>query len=444
MSAAAKLNRSLKLLAIAPVVGCSSLALAQLPPPDLLLKEPRPALLIFGPSDIHARAAASFIYDDNINLHQGPVSRSGIIIPSTDDPPVGDDFIFTLSPGVQMTKASGLQDSHTALSVDYSPSFIFFLKNEKQNSVDHSARLNAGYAFTKLTLTLAQEWTSSAGGVVDVGSRVSQDNYRTAIGARYELTEKTFLQMDGSYRITDYETLTDSEEWSVTPTANYQFSPKVSFGLGVTYGQLSVSQQDRRQIIIPARTNDTTGVVAPARTNIVTSVITRPQTYIGPTLRATYKTTEKTDLSLSFGGEWRTYEDGGSSFGPVFSLMGTYQPFQATSFSIEAHRREQNSAILSGQNYISTGVSVAMRQQLRDRLSGHVSLTFENAAYKATQRGVNATRNDDYFLMRYGLDAIVGRSWTIGVFHQYREDVSSDKTFSFKNNQAGIQATWAY
>ena len=54
------------------------------------------------------------------------------------------------------------------------------------------------------------------------------------------------------------------------------------------------------------------------------------------------------------------------------------------------------------------------------------------------------TRNDDYYLMRYGLDAILGRSWTIGVFHQYREDVSSDKSFSFKNNQAGVQATWTY
>ncbi|HTD68139.1 MAG TPA: hypothetical protein VK846_16565, partial [Candidatus Limnocylindria bacterium] len=59
-------------------------------------------------------------------------------------------------------------------------------------------------------------------------------------------------------------------------------------------------------------------------------------------------------------------------------------------------------------------------------------------------RNVRATRQDDYFLMRYGLEAIIGRSWTVGLFHQYREDISTDKRFSFDNNQVGIQAGWGY
>src|SRR6185503_63593 len=120
----------------------------------------------------------------------------------------------TFTPGVQLIKAGGLQDSHPALSVDYAPSFIFFLKNDEVNSIDHSAKLNAGYAFTRLTFDLVQDWASTSGGVVDVGTRVQQNNYRTGFGARYELTEKTFLQADGSYRVTDYDTRTDSEEWS--------------------------------------------------------------------------------------------------------------------------------------------------------------------------------------------------------------------------------------
>jgi hypothetical protein len=47
-------------------------------------------------------------------------------------------------------------------------------------------------------------------------------------------------------------------------------------------------------------------------------------------------------------------------------------------------------------------------------------------------------------LLRYGVDAILGRSWTIGVFHQYRDNNSSDERFTFSNNQVGIQGTWVY
>jgi len=434
---AASFCRSLKLPVLACVAGGTALAFGQLPPPNLLLTQPRPALLVFGPVDVHARVLSSFTYDDNVYIYDRPAPSSGIQTGATREQ-LGDDFIFTFAPGVQITKPTTLEDSRTALSVDYTPSFVFFLKNDDESSVDHSARLSAGYALTKLTLNLAQDWSSTRGSVVDVGSRVSQVNYHTSASLRYELTAKTFLQMDGSYRITDYETLTDSEEWSTTTTANYQVTPKTTLGLGVTVGQLFVDEQMQQMIV---HTNPITSAV---RTNFITTARTRAQTYVGPTIRASYKTTEKTDISLSFGGEWRIYDDGSSSFGPVFSLTGTYRPFETTSFSIEGHRREENSVVLSGENFISTGGSIAVRQKLRERLSAHASFSYDQRAYKAARRGVDSGRSDDYFLLRYGLDAIVGRSWTIGIFHQYRENTSSDESFSFDNNQVGIQAAWGY
>ena len=404
---------------------------AQLPPPHVLLTEPRPALTTFGPVDIHARASASFVYDDNISLHDEPRTRmsTGITIKPGQEP-LGDDFIFTFSPGLIIAKPTTLQDSHTAFSIDYSPSFIFFLENDQENSIDHAVKAEAGYAFTKLTLGLAQSFSATAGGVVDVGNRVSQNSYQTAANARYEMTEKTFLQLDGTYRLTDYETLTDSDEWSVTPTVNYQISAKVTLGLGVTYGQLSVADQ-------------TTHVVTNATsTNTFVTEKTSTQRYVGPTVRASYRTSEKTDVSLSVGAEYRMYSDDSSSFSPVFSLSGSYRPFEGTSFTIEGHRREQNSAVLNGANYISAGVSLSARQRLGERWFGTITASYDNADYEPARRDVNVTRQDDYYLLRYGVEAILGRSWTIGLFHQYREDVSTDKSFSFSNNQVGIQAAW--
>ena len=433
-SSTVSFRRSLKLLVFVLLMGISVLTRAQLPPSNVLLTEPRPALVAFGPVDIHVRASASFIYDDNISLHDPPRSTAtGIGVPKGQEP-LGDDFIFTFSPGIIIAKPTTLQDSRTAFSLDYSPSFIFFLKNDEESSIDQSVKAEAGYAFTKLTLGVVQNFAETAGGVVDVGTRVDQKSYQTAANARYEMTEKTFLQIDGSYRLTDYETLTDSDEWSVTPTVNYQISPKVTLGLGVTYGQLSVSDQT---------THVVTNVTANAtNTNTFVTEKESTQDYIGPTLRASYRTTEKTDISLSVGVEYRQYSDGSSSWSPVFSLAGSYRPFEGTSFTIEGHRREQNSAVVNGANFISTGVSLSARQRLRERLFGTISASYDNADYEPVQRNVSVTRQDDYFLLRYGVEAIVGRSWTIGLFHQYREDKSTDKSFSFSNNQVGIQAAW--
>lgn len=420
---------TLKLGLLAWLAGWASLALAQLPPPDLLLTEPHPAVLILGPMDVHVRASLMFVYDDNISLHEQPQVQEGIQTRKP-KPPLGDDFITTISPGIRLTKAATIENSSSALAFDYSPSFLFFLKNSEENSVDHSARLDGGYGFTKLTLGLVQEFNSTAGGVVDVGARVSQKNYRTGVTARYEMTEKTFLLADAGYRLTDYETQTDSEEWSSTATANYQVSPKLTLGLGASYGQLIVSEQSQFTY---------TNTVA---TNSVTRTTPRGQTHVGPTMRLGYKTSAKTDLNVSLGGEWRFYPDDSTSFSPVFSVAGSYRPFEGTALSIEAHRREQNSAVINGANYISTGISFSARQQFQERISGTISFTYDNSEYVAARRGVNPTRNDDYFLLRYGLEAIIGRSWTIGVFHQYRKDISTDKSFSFSNNQVGIQAAW--
>ena len=416
-------------LRLALALLASGTARAQLPPPDRILSEPRPALLHLGPLDVHARASSSFVYDDNISLHDRPRTGTqvGNIQTGKSLDPLGDDFIFTFSPGIVFNKAATMEDSHTAFTLDYSPSFLFFMKNSQQNSVNHNAHLDAGYAFTKLTLGLVQTFAATEGGVVDAGDRVKQRNYNTGLSVRYEMTEKTFLLLDGAYRLTDYETLTDSQEWTVTSTANYQISPKVTLGLGVTVGQLYVEEQ----------------VLRDGTTNQIVSAV-RVQTYVGPTLRATYKTSEKTDVSLSFGGEWRTYEDGNDTFGPVFALTGSYRPFEGTGFTVEGHRRQQNSAVINGANYITTGGGVGARQRLRENLFGTLNFTYDHSDYEPTRKDVTITRRDDYFLLRCGLEAILGRSWSLGVFYQYREDISSDENYSFQNNQVGIQAAWGY
>jgi uncharacterized protein (PEP-CTERM system associated) len=111
---------------------------------------------------------------------------------------------------------------------------------------------------------------------------------------------------------------------------------------------------------------------------------------------------------------------------------------------LEGHRRQQNSAVISGANYTSTGVSMSARQRLRERLFGTLALTYNHSDYESRSDEVETDRRDDYYLLRCGLEAILGQSWSIGLFYQYREDISTDERYSFNNNQVGIQAAWGF
>ncbi len=386
-------------------------------PPELLARtlEPKRSLIQLGMFDLNPHVGGSVIYDSNLTL--------GSKKPE-------DDFILVFSPGFDLFKAGEREreDSATTLRATYNPAFLFFAKHDTNNSIDHFAHVEAGLALARLSVSVNQDYEKSSGGAVDVGARVQQTYYRTGGNVRYEVSEKTSAAISGSYRITDYESLISSEEWIEDNSLNYQFTPKVTLGLGVSVGQLTVGRT-------PAPLTNFIGTAQAPEGDV--------QTFVTPSLRAGYKTTEKTDVSLSVGGEWRMFEDGSSSFGPVFSVTGSYRPTDTTDLSFEAHRREQNSAVLGGQNYIATGFGVRVGQRFRERYRASMSFTYDNAEYQSAQRGISASRVDDYFLLRYGVDMILATSWTVGLFHQYRVNESSSG-FNFSNHQINLQTIWSY
>jgi hypothetical protein len=207
----------------------------------------------------------------------------------------------------------------------------------------------------------------------------------------------------------------------------------VRLGLGVSVGQSIVDET-------PLYLIDTNGI-GPRQVSTIREGHT--DTFVTPSLRAAYHSTEKTEVSVSVGGEWRNYEDGESHFGPVFTVAGSYKPWEHTTFSMEGHRREQNSAVLGGQNYVTTGFSIGASRRFRDRYRVQTRFTYDNADYRDARDGVSADRQDDYVLLRSSVDAIFAMNWTVGVFHQYRVNESSS-TYDFDNHQAGIQAVWSY
>jgi hypothetical protein len=389
-------------------------------PPEVLNRstESRRSMVELGMFDLNPHVAVSSIYDDNIYLHDNTHE---------------DDFIWVVSPGFDIRKSPTELDSIFSTRLTYSPAFVFFTDHGTNDSIDHFLYWSGDMKLSRLTISVNQTFESSAGGVVDVGNRVEQNYYLTSARIGYDLSEKTSLQVGGTYRIRDYKRLIGSSEWLVDNAVHYQVSAKVRLGLGVSVGQTIVDET-------PLYLIDTNGI-GPRQVMLIREGHT--ETFVTPSLRAAYRSTEKTDVSLSFGGEWRSYEDGGSRFGPVFTIAGNYHPWDHTTLSLEGHRREQNSAVLGGQNYVTTGFSIGAIRRFQERYRVQARFTYDNADYRDAHDGVSADRRDDYLLLRSAVDALLALNWTVGVFHQFRVNESTS-SYDFDNHQAGIQAVWSY
>jgi hypothetical protein len=354
-----------------------------------------------GPFALIPRITGMVMYDDNITIQ----STSKLA-----------DVIWVISPGLTAIAGDTRGGTGRILTIDYSPSFLIFTEHHEFNAIDHAARLNGIWPFSRLTLGAGQTLDSNSGGVVDVGNRIRRKTYVTTLTSRYEIDEKASFEINLRQNIQEVpEQYNSSQEWSNDDWFNYQLSSKVTTGLGVTLGYLDAEHF-------------------------------AAQTYEQLLVRATYKVTFKVDLTASGGGELRQYgAGGGSTFGPIFSLGGSYFPWEGLSFNVEGHRRNQNSAYLVGQNYISTGFSLSARQRIGYRFFASLSGSYENNAYESAQQNVTATRNDQYYLVRAGLDANLTERWTAGLFYYHRTNRSEGAgALPFSNNQFGLQTSYSF
>jgi hypothetical protein len=345
--------------------------------------------------DVAVNIAASAIYDDNIYI-------SG-------RKPAGD-LTISFTPGFN---ASTGGPDEKSLALAYTPNFVFFVEQGKNNSIEHAASLAARWPMAKLTLGMGESFQSTSGSVTDVGNRVNQQSYSTTLTSHYAWTEKTSFEINGTYNIHDYKNLIGSEDWSDANWINYQIKPKLSLSLGLTLGYNNVQRQPS-------------------------------QTYEESSVRATYIVTGKISVNGSIGGQWRQFGGGvPQQFGMIFGLGASYLPRDGTFFTLESHRRNDNSAVLAGQNYTTTGLNVSVRQRVFDKLFVILAGGIDQADYTATTTRVVATRKDTYYTGRLGLDYRVSDRWQAGVFYQYRRN-NSTGPFGFDDNQFGVQGSYSF
>ena len=378
--------------------------------------------LRLGGLDLFPHAAGMASYDDNILIsHTGQM----------------DDVVWTFSPG--LTLAAGDVGAYLPGSVtleqlrallyystvddvskpsrffalDYTPSFNVYTHHSENDNTAQSARFSGAYAFTRLSLGLDADFTQEYVKDAGVGDLLEVNRYDTYLRSRYDLSDRTSLEINGlyngyQYAQSQYQGYNDvkNEDW-----LNRKFADRLSLGVGLGFG-----------FAFPEASPD--------------------QTYQQLLARAVYRLSGKLYFSSALGVELREYGSGQSdTVKPIFSVAGTYEIREGTTLTLEAHRRDTPS-FTAGQNVTDLGAMIGARQRFFGRLFASAYLGYDYYEYATTAPGGSTSRADNYFFGRLRFDYEFNRHVTGSLFYTYYRDNSSYDIYSFNDNVVGLQVAW--
>jgi hypothetical protein len=343
--------------------------------------------------------SAGVTYDDNILLSSGARKKS--------------DVVNTIAGGLTFSLGDFLLRSDSFLIVDYTATGNLFVIHDEEDALDQAASLIVRYRYSQLMGEFTSGFQSSHDATADLGERTLRNIYQQGLLLRYDYNDTTTFEGDFHYEISDYETAVDSSRLSAGAAVDYAWSDKIAVGVGAVFGYLEASG----------------GL---------------EEYYEQLQARFRYEVTDSIKVTFRTGVEFR--ERGAQAedrVDSVFALTGAWTPYSGTTVTLEAHRGTQASAATTGDDYISTGLQLGVRQQLITRFYAQFDASYENSDYGNVTNN-STTRNDNYFTLRgaVGYDFV---DWVrLQVFGQHRQDDSSQSINSFTNNQFGLQASFVY
>jgi hypothetical protein len=350
------------------------------------------------------------VWDDNIYLtHNNHVS----------------DYYFAIEPWITIGVGDIEGRNKSYLRLDYMPSGVLYVDHSDQNAFDQVIHLEGGYSSGRWTFSLAEDIallesanfnsffdTTGLWANTDAGGRTRVNIFNTRARADYQLTGKVFLQGEFDSSIYFYPDHISDYMISTGLYVYYSWLPKVSVGIGGTWGYDWVDDP------------------------------TANQTFEQVNARLNYEVTSKFFLYASAGVEFRQFDGNrGTYTSPVFEVGSIYTPFSGTTITFAAGRRIYNSGYLANQDFGGTYVMGRFQQRLFRRFYFGLGAGYENSDYIATDRDVSAPRNDDYWFIEPSLDVLITRWLSAGVYYLHREDDSNIDSSSFDDNQVGVRAT---
>jgi Putative beta-barrel porin 2 len=350
------------------------------------------------------------VWDDNIFLsHTNKVS----------------DYYFAIEPVITLGIGDIAGRSRSYLRLDYMPSAILFVDHSDQDAFNQLIHLEGGYNSGRLTLTFYEDIallesanlnsffdTTGLWANTDASAPTRMNIFYTRLTANYALTGKISLQAEFSSPSYAYPGHISDYTVAGGLYVYYNFRPKLSVGIGGTFGYTWVDDPSTNQ------------------------------TFEQINLRLEYQYTSKILLYASAGVEFLQFDGNRDTYdSPVFELGLSYNPFSGTFISLSAGRRIYPSGYLANQDFGATYVAGRVQQRLFHRFYLGLGGGYENSDYISTNRDVSATRNDNYWFIEPSLDVLITRWLSAGVYYLHRQDSSNQDFFDWEDNQVGVRAT---
>jgi uncharacterized protein (PEP-CTERM system associated) len=158
------------------------------------------------------------------------------------------------------------------------------------------------------------------------------------------------------------------------------------------------------------------------------------------------------DLTARVGGQLQEFEEvqgvnQDNRVNGIFAVGVGYRPEERTDLALSAYRQDRSSLSLINENYTVTGLDLAVRRALTDRITVGISGGYSFTDYYSTTKGQTSDRQDNYWRVQVSVDWRILEQLSLGAFYQYRHDNSSGSTssrFTFSNNQVGVNLAYRF
>src|SRR5881398_3225811 len=250
------------------------------------------------------------------------------------------DYYFAIEPQITIGVGDIEGRSRSYLRLDYLPGAILFVNHSDQDAFNQLIHLEGGYSTGRLSLSLFEDIalldsanlnsiidTTGLWANLDASAPTRVNIFNTRLRAQYDLTGKLFLQ--GEFDSYTYFYPNHLSDYTVSGGLYlyYSWLPKVSVGIGGTFGYNWVDDPGPNQ------------------------------TFEQANARLNYQATAKLGLYASAGAEFRQFDGNRSTYTtPVFEVGLTHHPFEGTTINLAAGRRIYNSGFLAAQDFADTYV----------------------------------------------------------------------------------------
>jgi hypothetical protein len=349
-------------------------------------------LLQWGPATLHPHAYYQLTYSSGLQSAPGQPQSS---------------LVQTFTPGMLMTLGKHW-------TIDYEPTLTFYSSSQFHDTLNQSANLNWGTFYEDWSLGFSQSVNVSDSPLVQTGMQTSTQSYSTGLTGSHALNSFFALDASVSQSITSAAGFNGSKSWNTMEYLNYQYAPRLTFGIGAGIGYSLVSMGP----------------------NMLDETVQG---------RVAWSVANKTSLLIHAGVQDVQYLNGDvpNTLTPVYGLGITYQATAFTTVSLNGDRTVTPSFFAS-QATETTTLGLSVDQRILKYFNLSLGGSYSAMDYISASANVPAGRADTYYSLSSRLSWHFLKRATAALTYQYSENISNTTGFSFASEQGGLELGYSF